>query len=171
MKKINPTIMNFVLIGLVIASFASMFAPLLTISTNNYYVSFYDAIYYTKGTFGGEFEAPEYCGTVISLIIFLLLAFCCSLACLIVDRVDIKNREIIEKVKFYLNVFGVICFTITTILAFCGYTAFTSMKHNTITDYSHRLYGWGCYLVGFESGAGLIITILQSIKLKPKLDY
>lgn len=177
--------MLIIAIVLVVASFATMFGPIVQVK-NGSDISFYDAIHLSKGYVADPDTIP-YCGAIIASIIALGLIFFGLGFVLICDLKTkdkpeeekypsfFKNKRTYEIVKMVILVICVLFLIISCTISYCGYPAFMGLTSNQwsglISNFGTKWYGYGNWLTGSILFISLVLTILYTIKNKPSSDY
>ncbi len=181
----TETVILLVAIVLIVASFASMFGPIVQVQ-NGSDISFYDAIHLSKGLIYDNDTIP-YCGAIICSIITLGLAFF-ALGFVLICELKIegkeeeekypsffKNKRVYEIVKMIILVFSIAFLIISCAISFCGYPAFMGLTTNqwsgVILNFGTKWYGYGNWLTGSIVFISLVLTTIYTIKNKPSLDY
>lgn len=175
MKKLlkNDFVISLVTMVLIVVSFASMFAPVVTVG--NDYISFYEALHYELN------DAIPVCKDIVSLVVFLGLSLIVSITLIVFSKLSkeqvtktFKTKNVFYIVRFILLISLSVFLFISIFLAFFGYIEFVSTIGNRssglITNWSKREYGFGCILVGVFTTFAFLTSAYNAYKVRPTTD-
>lgn len=180
-KSIKKEIVLLIpILVLIVASFASMFLPVVSIPNGNYSsISFYEAIRWTKGV--SNADSIPYCGAIITSIIALGLALI-LLTLLVIFEVKkgdevfpkfFKKRNYYDVTKIVFLVFSILFLIISCAISYCAYPAFMGLTKwsGIISNFSNNYYGCGNWITGSMLFVALVILVYYFFKYKPNMDY